>query len=269
MKEYMLTVIYMTYRPGGFDLLADSLKNQTYKNYELIVVDDFPDSSKPVKEYLLKHNLPVTYCGPSKEKCYSDTPYNLCNAMNTGLLHSKGDIVILIMDYAWLEPDALEKWNKAFNEQGLKKLIVGVGYTYGTCASDPEILNPISIWSPPYPERFSFEGDAPIWLPELFEMFYTGFPSEFFDQINGFDERGDYWSPNMYYSIVEQAKLNDYALYVDTSNGVKLVEHRNWDTFDSDLWWIGRWKVENVKMDVPWIPRSPNCFNLRRDRKRN
>jgi len=28
----------MTYRPGGFDLLSDCLKRQTYKNYELIVV---------------------------------------------------------------------------------------------------------------------------------------------------------------------------------------------------------------------------------------
>lgn len=265
MREYKLTILYMTYRPGGFDLLADSLKNQTYKNYELVVVNDFPDSSKVVKKYLLKNNLPVSFCGMSKKKRYLNTPYGLCNAANTGLLHSTGDIVILVMDYTWLEPNALKRWNEVFNEQGLGKLITGIGRMYGS--PPPEVINPISIWKPPFPEKFQFRGDAPLWKPTLFEMFYSGFPMRFFEEINGFDERGDYWSANMYHSIVEQAKLNGYGFHVDIKNVAKLVEHRGWHAFNSDLWHINRWKVKNVKKNIKWLPRSPNCFNLGKDRR--
>ena len=88
-NNHKLSIIYITYRPGGMDVLCNSLKRQTYKDYELIVVDDYPN--RDLKEYFDGNGIPITYYGPSKEKHYKDTPFGQVNAFNTGILKATGE----------------------------------------------------------------------------------------------------------------------------------------------------------------------------------
>jgi glycosyltransferase involved in cell wall biosynthesis len=106
MMNYKITVVYMTYRPGGMDLLSHALANQDYKNYELIVIDDYP--GRNLRGYLEEKGIPVTYYGPMKEKVLKDTTYSQANVLNTALLYATGDILVVYNDYSWIPPESLE-----------------------------------------------------------------------------------------------------------------------------------------------------------------
>ena len=84
-----LSLIYLTYRPGGIDLLAQSLINQPLI-YELIVIDDFPGRPErgEAKKFLQSHGIPLRYYGPSKTKSLPDSPCGLANAMNRVAMHA-------------------------------------------------------------------------------------------------------------------------------------------------------------------------------------
>ena len=57
----LVSVISLTYRPGGFDVLADGLQGQTYQDYELICVDEAVHRRDAVFNYLKKRGIPVSH----------------------------------------------------------------------------------------------------------------------------------------------------------------------------------------------------------------
>ena len=150
------TIIYFTYRPGGIDMLAHSLEKQIHRDYELIVVDDL--KGRDCKKYLEEHDIPVKYYGPSKPKCYPDTPFGGCNAVNTGLLKASKqcDATILVEDYAWLMPDAIQRWENKINEMGDMYLMTGVGVEWKY--KPPQHLGYVTVWD----EEFTGD-DADQW----------------------------------------------------------------------------------------------------------
>ena len=260
--NYKLSLIYFSYRPGGFDILAHSLTNQDYKNYELIVIDDYP--GRNLRGYLEEKGIPVTYYGPMKTKTLKDTTYNQCNVLNTALLYATGDIFIICNDYTWLPPDSLDRWNRFFNEHGLNCVV-------SACANEHECRNPsiigdVTVWEPPFTGSFSRFGRVSKWIPEEFETFYTAIPTKYLVDINGFDERGDAWCVFFHSSILAQAKLNDMKVMVDSSHFVEHINHRPWSIGGSRLWYIVRTGGPERNDPPQWLRRSPNNFNLREER---
>ena len=166
------SIVYMTYRPGGFDILADSLQNQTLKNYELIIVDDFSiDRKDVVKSYLEGKGVPVAYVGPSKPKCFPELPFNVFNAMNTGLLLSTKEVVIILQDYQWLPPDCLEKLARHARLLRENYCVVLPGQAW----EDPQSRNNkglISIWEREWRGWPSKNGcvEGFTWIPEAWEL---------------------------------------------------------------------------------------------------
>jgi len=265
--NYKLSLIYFTYRPGGFDMLCPSLANQTYDNYELIVVDDMP--GRDTAEYIKNYDIPLTYCGPSKKKCYPDTPFGQINAINTGLLKSSGDITIIIEDYAWLRPGSLERWCEIFDEKGLDTLITGVGEYWDY--KPPENFGHVTVWNEPFNGDFTKCTHKGLWKPDIFEYFYSGIPMEIWEKLNGFDEQLDYWNtwPAMLWP--EFCKLAGYKFYTDDVNRIDLIDHRMWTAGDAALWWINN-TYKGVQFKEPWNiiwdTYAPNCFNLKEERSR-
>jgi glycosyltransferase involved in cell wall biosynthesis len=260
--KYKLSLIYFTYRPGAMDMLAGSLMQQTYDNYELIVVDDMP--GRNLTTYFEDCNIPLRYYGPSKKKCYPDTPFNQVNAINTGVIKATGDITILIEDYAWLRPGSLERWCQAFDEKGPDTLISGVGEYWNY--KPPEKIDPITAWNEPFTGDTSKCTHLGTWKPDEFEFFYSGVSMPAWEHLNGMDERLDYW--NTWPALIWIPVCKDAGLkfYVDAGNVIDLVDHRRWTVKDDSLWWINntyRGQQPKRPYEVKWNTVAPNCFNLK------
>lgn len=95
-----------------------SLAAQTYKNHELIIVDQNAD------DRLLPIMAMARELGISCLHIRQSEP-NLCLARNTGLIHAQGDLVAFPDDDCWYEPDVLEKVvNKALASDNLDGLVI-------------------------------------------------------------------------------------------------------------------------------------------------
>lgn len=264
-----LSVIYPTNRLGGFDMMIDCLKNQTYKDWELIVIDDYPDRN--LRDYISEQGIPITYYGKSKEKTYGDTPYPFSNVFNSGLLQATGDIVVFFQDYQWIHPDSLERWNTVYQDK-MDTLITAIGIEISYIGQFQSGL--ISIFVPPFtgwgtytePNGGRFirsanttpgysdglfipgrnlitrsntnlfaDGFSPETSPGMeipYEFFYGAFPMEFLEKINGFDERGDYHVEFTHRVVVHQAMKLNYKFMVDLGNYCYYVDHRSWAMFN-------------------------------------
>jgi len=83
------------------------LNQQTYRNFELIIVDQNPDGilEPLILEY--QERFPLLHLRSGR---------GLCRARNVGLQHFSGDIVAFPDDDCWYAPDTLEKIARAFYE---------------------------------------------------------------------------------------------------------------------------------------------------------
>jgi FkbM family methyltransferase len=282
MKDFEISLVYLTYRPGGFDLLADCLKRQIYKNWELVVVDDYP--GRDVSSYLTEQGLPLSHYTDSKKKCYRDAPFGQVNAMNTGLLHASGELVVFMHDYQWIPGNALGRWNIYYQDKMKTTLASGVGievsYRGGFKTGNISIFDPpFNGWQPyvePALSRFyrSAVSGGGIWNPGVsnpndppFENFYAAFPMEYLDNVNGFDEREDYNHQFPLYGNVRQAELNGYKVTVDGDNIIYYLMHRGWQLDDPKLWHVVK-VAKNTKYHggVVWEKISPNNFDVKSER---
>ena len=266
--RYKLNLIFFTYRPGSFDMLVNSLKQQTYDNYDLIVVDDMP--GRNLTDYIEDNGIPLAFYGPSKPKCYPDTCFNQVNAINTGILQADGDITVLIEDYAWLRPKTLERWCQVFDEVGPDTLVTGVGRYLDY--KPPQSIGEITVWDKPFTEedlaKCTFKG---MWTPEVFEFFYSGVSVPAWEHINGMDERLDYWNTwpaQIFPTICMDAGLKFYR---DDFNVIDLIDHRMWSFGDKLWWWVNYTQKGQQKYhpeEIPWTTYAQNCFNVHEDRRK-
>ena len=262
-----LSLVYLTYRPGGIDLLVQSLRQQV-PFYELIVVDDYPGRVErgEATNYIERHGLPLTFHGPSKSHSYPDHCNGLANAMNTGALHATTQYVIFVHDYTWLPLGALWSWRYWLSHSLHNTVLSGVAVMHG--ARDPEKMGDVSIWhtNPVFCGHNLFHR-MEDWIPRLFENFYVGMPLEFIQRINGFDERADCghicWPAfSMYY----QARSSDFQVTVNRELLIHMVDHRVWKKFDLKLWHAEEMSLE--KEPPEWQVPSPNPYSFRELRER-
>ena len=83
MIDPLLSLVYLTYRPGGIDLLAEGLALQE-PCYELIVVDDCDGRVQrgQAEAYLRVRGINLQWYGESKIRSLN-TLHGLANGMNT------------------------------------------------------------------------------------------------------------------------------------------------------------------------------------------
>jgi hypothetical protein len=280
-----LSVVYLTYRPGGIGLFGRSLVGQN-ADYELLVIDDFPGrvGRGRAQKFLLDLGLPVSYYGPSKPKSFPDTYQGLFNAMNTAVLHATGDWVLFVHDYSWLPPGVLENWRNALRHLAPPSaapqsnfLVHGVGMMYGAPA--PDVCDDVDCWEecgkvPEAPVALPFK-HLPFkwkWQPAQWELFYFAAPMRYLEATNGFDERADHAGVYILESMIEQAKLHDYRMVVDDSLVVNLIDHRVWESPQTNLLEKkGQWRIPAEAHSHPgphvWAHWSANPFNLVEERR--
>jgi hypothetical protein len=253
----MISLVYYTYRPGGFDLLADGLKNQA-GDYELVVIDDYePRSIRAASDYLLDRHIPLAYYGRSKPHCYPDQRlYGTFNACNTGFRASNGDVVFLCQDYTWLPPRTIEHWAKL---QTLEKTRVIVCGAEIIACSPPGHLGDLTIWDEDIRSVLETAHLEERWMPQRFDMRCVGFPRTFLEEINGIDERNDCHPYSILDSVPWQMSQLGYELYVDREWPLVMVRHDQWE----GKWWHASRIIPDGRKPLAWDPRkdvrSPNC----------
>ena len=102
MNDIKVSIIVAIYKSEQFlKKLLDSILNQTYKNLEIILVDDgSPDNSGKICDDYAKKD--------SRIKVIHKTNGGACDARNRGILEVTGDYLTIIDGDDWLEPDYIE-----------------------------------------------------------------------------------------------------------------------------------------------------------------
>lgn len=105
-KPYV-SIIVPSYRPGGLDVTVAGLKTQTFKNFELIFVDMIKAwRSKHVETNFKGLPFDVQYVEPL-DNTFPFASY--AHVFNTGLVHARGNIVLITGDYLWMPPNCVQK----------------------------------------------------------------------------------------------------------------------------------------------------------------
>lgn len=238
-----ISVLALTNRYGGVDILWANMKRQTIQDFELVLVDGlWREREKEVKEYINDPRLKYLRQSDKREGAYT----NLAHADNEGFRACDGELIVCLQDYQWIRPDGLEKY-WFYYEKEPTALVTGIGHHY----SDPKPVNEkglITVFDKPYtgrPERLSWSDPravGPILRqaePVEWELSWASLPRRVIYNIGGMDEQFDFegfaWD-NTY--IAYKAKLNGSNIYLDQTNECM--------GFDHDLWWPNPLKVNRV-----------------------
>jgi glycosyltransferase involved in cell wall biosynthesis len=283
MIEYKFSIVFPTYRPGSMELLFTSLSKQTYKNFELILVDDYSPraGSKESKQELYNKLIENKLVEDGKEKKENEKPkylkyhdgpkpdcfgkfYKFGTTVNTGIIEAfksefGGDIILFLQDYTYLEPRQLEKWNDAFNRLGSLEwpntIITGCASILST-PLPVRWLDPFSVYSDSVEKSIlkvgsekefrSLEGFKYIqqWNPWEYEGFYTGIPRNVMMKLNGLDENIDYPCEQAN-DFFERAKIAGYKLLVNLELNCLMMDHRNWHPPDIGDDWL--WHIMRIE----------------------
>jgi len=116
-----LSVVYVTKRPGGYDVLFNSMKQQTSQDYEIIIVDELaPYRSTRIRHYarelgIESHIKDIVASKPKTDE-WAQTRHAIAKSINTGLLLATGRVVTVVMDFAWAHPKFVERTLKFHDE---------------------------------------------------------------------------------------------------------------------------------------------------------
>lgn len=227
------SVIYLTYRPGGYDMLADGLAHQTCQDYELICVDERVDLHDARRKYLLDHNVKVGAISQAKKKCFPETAFNLINAYNTGVLLSRGEYIIIMNDFTWLPSDALARFADTYTDLDPYITVISGSADYSLTERRPRlgyINDPITVWDKPWygnPEANGYaHGD--IWTGDPMELFYTCFPYSLLVRMNGFPECYDNHKANQVVPTYEKILHAEGKVTNDRENLCFMIHCREW-----------------------------------------
>lgn len=110
----LVTVFTPTIRKGWWNIMADNLSKQTYKNFEWIIVDDFPGERENLAiQYASKYKLNIKYLRGKKRN--KQRTYKLINANNTALQESKGELLVFFQDFIIMPEDGIEQFVDIYN----------------------------------------------------------------------------------------------------------------------------------------------------------
>ena len=178
-KETLVSVVIPTYnRPVYLKRCIDSVINQTYKNIEIIVVDDNDPKTDPRKE---TEQVMSGYAGIDKITYLKhDHNKNGSAARNTGWRHSRGEYITFIDDDDVIECTKIEKQVECLEH---------LDSSWGACYTGYRLFKEHGDWQISSENR---NGDC--YVAALMRTMFMGSGSNLFlrksvvDEIGGYDE---------------------------------------------------------------------------------
>ncbi len=243
-----ISLMHITNRPGGIDILWANMQRQTEQDFELVVIDGlFGERKREVIEYINDPRL--KYIRQKDPAPYTVT--NLAHADNQGFAACTGELIVCLQDYIWAPPTALEKFWEAYKAHG-NILITGVGHQYDFPGVE-QIVNPqgnITVFEKPYtfkpshqcwqdPRMRTDQGTFYQCNPNDIEMNFCAIPNAVIQDLGGMDENYDKFGfawDNV--AIAERAFLLGYLPFIDQTNECMGFNH--------DGWWPNPLKVNKI-----------------------
>lgn len=253
-----ISVMTLTNRYGGIDIMWANLKRQTEQDFEWVLVDGlWEEREEEVKAYVNDPRLKYIRQGKKVEGLHT----YLAHADNEGFRNCEGELIVCVQDYIWIPHDSLEKYwfHHQNNPQGL--LVTGVGDQYSRPTKE-DMNDPhgkITVFEKPYTRRPEVKGwsdprkrsDLGTFYevyPQDWELNYCSIPKKIILELGGMDEEYDAhgfaWD-NV--NIAQRAALLGYKVFIDQTNECM--------GFDHDGWWPNPLKVNRV---------SPGAFHHQR-----
>lgn len=130
MTSPKISVALVTKRPGGLDVAKYSLLQQTFKDFELLIVDELYRKRREVVErYFQGSGFDFIHVDASKENHPRWKPWDftVIRSYNLALVYARGELLMKIDDFWVLNPTALEAtWKawEAWGRQGINTLLV-------------------------------------------------------------------------------------------------------------------------------------------------
>lgn len=124
-----ISVSLTTKRTGGIDVAKYSLLRQTFKDYELILVDElYEKRHDAVESYFKGSGINLVHINASKEghPVWKPWDFTVVRSHNLALTHARGEVLVLCDDYWVLNPDALEATWKAWEAWGKRGVNVNL-----------------------------------------------------------------------------------------------------------------------------------------------
>lgn len=259
-----LSLVYVTYRPGGYDILLDSVKNQTFRDFELIVVDELTHRRDKVLKYFTRCGDITTIVTPSKPKAFPKHVYGLLNAFNTGVIESSGEYIVILDDYTWLPPDSLQRFMNHKQKMDEGYCISATAKNYMVSPKPFNLEHDLYVFEKPLKGKLEDNGFSTYqrWIPNKFELFYSCIPYSILEKINGFPECWDYYPNKQIDPFMKAVEDVDGKLMVDKNNVCEMINHRNWG---GGLWHLSKISA-NYEKDYKFV-ECPNPFNIDELRK--
>jgi len=285
------SIVFVTKRPGGYDVLLEGLARQTVRNYELICVDELADHrAHAAKEMAARLQVNLVAITRSKPKTHPETRFGIANAINTGFVLARGHIVTVLQDNIYL-PDFFVEKTLAFHAHNPVGLISYPELRFVAPEGHVDInqlhdVSSVTVFKTPVQEgpqlqgwRTSNEGTMP---KELWENMRDGARGQFdwlecaccslpysvMVELNGVDESLDTGDDCHEVNLRDRAKMLDFRTWSEGSCPVQLIDHHRWDR--SEVWTrftrdtnIFRWDFMKQQMEFGEYPlRAPNNFDL-------
>ncbi len=249
MNKPKISVMNLTNRWGGIDVLWANMKRQTEQDFELVIVDAlWKEREKEVIEYINDSRLKYIRQNDKVEGTHT----NLAHADNQGFAACTGELIVCLQDYIWIPGTALEKFYEAHKAYGGKILITGVGHQYNKPGVE-DMVDPhgkITVFEKPYtgrpteqfwqdPRMRTDQGTFYQCNPPDWELNYAAIPNKIIQGLGGMDENYDFhgfaWD-NV--NIAVRADMLGYKPYIDQTNECMGFNH--------DGWWPNPLKVNRV-----------------------
>ena len=221
-----VSILYCTARPGGLDILRESIKVQTFQDFEVIIVDE-------LRRWEFQENFQdnrVQFVEPPTKK--EGAFWNLSASLNKGTEVARGEVIVLLQDYIFVPEDGIKKLVEIY-DQDKPCLVSGVGHQFLA----PPYINadaPWSVWGS-WPGRPSGElvfqdprikgHGVYVCTPVEWEANYACFGKEIWENIGGFDEDFDAGWGYDNVNFAERAQLAGYNTFLDMDNQCLCYSH--------------------------------------------
>jgi glycosyltransferase involved in cell wall biosynthesis len=106
-------------RPGGLDISLRGLVDQTFEDFEIIFVDGrYHKRHERVLDYVKTLGIKQPFYHVPNHRFNKEWPTS-CAGINTGFMLSEGEIVIMLLDYAYTPPGWIENHLKHHDRRRL------------------------------------------------------------------------------------------------------------------------------------------------------